>query len=321
VTGALPGFAYLDGFLELMRAERGAAANTLDAYRRDLADFLAHCKRTKAEPLSLDHQALAAYLRTLAQAGLSESSQRRKQSAIRQFFGYLYRDRLRDDDPSLLLESPKTTRHLPSVLSAEEVERLLRASEADATPEGVRLRALLELIYASGLRVSELVGLKLHQLERDPATPQQLQPFLRVLGKGGKERLVPMGAPAIKAMMDYLNVRPVFLAGETYSPWLFPSRGKTGHLTRQRFAQSLKGLCIAAQLDPERCSPHTLRHSFATHLLEGGADLRVIQELLGHSDISTTQIYTHVASGHLQEVVGTLHPLSQVKARTRSHKT
>jgi len=296
--------ALLDGFLEMMAAERGASPNTLDAYRRDLSDFFTYCTRKSLGLASLTHHDLTAYLATLGKAGMAESTQMRKRSALRQFFRYLYQDRVRGDDPSQLLDAPKASRHLPNVLSAEEIGQLLETAHADTTNDGLRLIALLELLYASGMRVSELVGLKLHQLERDPKT-RRIQPFMRVRGKGNKERIVPLHASAIEAVESYLDVR------ESDSPWLFPTSAKEGHLTRQRFGQLLKDLCITTGIDPERCSPHTLRHSFATHLLEGGADLRVIQELLGHADITTTQIYTHVAGSRLAEIVHSKHPLAK----------
>lgn len=296
--------ALLDGFLEMMAAERGAAHNTIEAYRRDLGDFFAHCTRRSLSVESLTHHDLTAYLGTVASAGMAETTQMRKRSSLRQLFRYLYQDRIRDDDPSQLLEAPKQNRHLPNVLTPDEITSLLTASAADTTIDGLRLHALLELLYASGLRVSELVSLKLHQLERDPNTGT-IQPYLRIRGKGGKERVVPLHNSAISALNAHINERK----GD--SIYLFPSSSAVGHLTRQRFGQMLKDLCINAGIDPTRCSPHTLRHSFATHLLEGGADLRVIQELLGHADISTTQIYTHVANSHLADIVHSKHPLAK----------
>ena len=296
--------ALLDGFLEMIAAERGAAKNTREAYQRDLTDFLAHCAKKSLNPATLAHSDLSAYLASISKAGMAETTQMRKRSSLRQFFRYLYQERIRADDPSQLLEAPKQIRHLPNVLSAEEITTLLASAATDTTTDGLRMSALLELLYASGLRVSELVSLKRVQIERHPRT-HAIEPFLRIRGKGGKDRIVPLHSSAIAALEAHLARH------EGESPHLFPSHGKEGHLTRQRFGQMLKALCITAGIDPSRCSPHTLRHSFATHLLEGGADLRVIQELLGHADISTTQIYTHVAGSRLQEVVQTKHPLAK----------
>lgn len=306
--------ALLDGFLEMLLAERGAAKLTLEAYSRDISDFLAHCQKKALSVHTIDFSAIETYLLHLKKSGLSASSQMRKRSALRQFFGYLYTERIRQDNPSLLLTAPKRGRTLPYVLTLNEMQALLSTAAADTSANGLRLMALIELTYAAGLRVSELITLSLHQLERDPANSKKILPLLRLKGKGGKERIVPLHNSALNAVYRYLEVRENFIPKrEKSSSWLFPSDGKIPHLTRQRFGQLLKELCTLANINPDHCSPHTLRHSFATHLLEGGADLRVIQELLGHSDISTTQIYTHVAQDRLHEVVHTNHPLAKKK--------
>ncbi len=224
---------------------------------------------------------------------------------MRQFYRFALGEGWRKDDPSRRVDAPKKGRPLPKVLSREEVERLIAAAGARDGAQGVRLGCMLELIYASGLRVSELVALSLAALARDPA-------YLMVKGKGGKERLAPLNAAARTTVKAYLEIRAGFLPkGVKESPWLFPSRGAGGRLTARRVAQLLDEAALAAGIDPARVSPHVLRHAFATHLLEGGADLRVVQTLLGHADISTTQIYTHVAEDRLREVVQTKHPLGR----------
>jgi integrase/recombinase XerD len=295
----------------MLAAERGALANTLAAYRRDLTDLAAHLakrKRNLAIATTLD---LRAYLSTLTDSGFKASSVARHISAIRQFYRFLYAERHRGDDPAAVLEGPKRARTLPKVLSIVEVDTLLAAARAamedgDA-PAAQRLRAarrlcLLEVVYATGLRVSELVALPASAARRDQA-------MLVVRGKGGKERLVPFNAAAKRAMADYLRMRDDHARGKT-PKWLFPSFGESGHITRQHFARELKALAAISAIAPDRLSPHVLRHAFASHLLHNGADLRVVQTLLGHSDISTTQIYTHVLEDRLKSLVRDLHPLA-----------
>jgi integrase/recombinase XerD len=228
-------------------------------------------------------------------------------SALRQYFRFLVAEGRRSDDPSAALDAPKRGRPLPKVLSEAEVAAMIDGVARQDKAAGLRLHALLELLYATGLRVSELVGLPLAAAMRD-------QPYLVVRGKGAKERLVPLNPPAKAAVAAYLAVRAKFLPRSIKaSPWLFPSSGATGHLTRQRFGQLLKAAAIASGIAPERVSPHVLRHAFATHLLDHGADLRALQKMLGHADIATTQIYTHVATGRLAELVGRAHPLAQIR--------
>jgi integrase/recombinase XerD len=283
----------------MLVAERGAAANTILAYRRDLE---------AAEAAIGDlAQADAAALASLgkAWADLAPSSLARRCSALRQFFGFLLDDGLRRDDPSPALPRPVTRRPLPRLLSHAEVEGLLRRAEEEAggdKPDAVRMLALLELLYGSGLRASELVALPLAAVPRDA-------PFLTVTGKGGQQRMVPVSARARAALSRWLTVRP----GE--GRHLFPSRAAQGHLTRVRLFQLLRELAARAGIDADKVSPHVLRHAFATHLLEGGADLRVLQSLLGHADISTTQIYTHVDSARLVQLVNARHPLARAPAR------
>lgn len=303
-----------DAFLEMLAAERGAAANTLEAYRRDLEhceDFLGGRGKNLSAAGTED---LRAYLQALSASGMAPRTAARRLSALRQFYRFLYEDRLRGDDPTTGLESPRQGRPLPKTLSESEVDRLLESARADPSPEGVRLQALLELLYATGLRVSELVSLPLSATARDPRV-------LLVRGKGGRERLVPLSEPAREALSDYREIRARFLMSKRAakandgqklpeSPWLFPSRGKSGHLTRHRVGQLLKDLATAAGLDPAKLSPHVLRHAFASHLLDHGADLRAVQKMLGHADISTTQIYTHVLSERMKSLVLNHHPLA-----------
>jgi len=299
----------IEQFLEMMAAERGAAGNTLAAYQRDLEEFAGFITTKRKTLANVARPAIEQFLAQLSQSGLAASSVARKLSALRQFFQFLYAEKLRADNPAATLETPKLGRHLPNILSMEEVNALLDAARADDSPKGLRLQAMLELLYGAGLRVSELVSLPLAALCIKAGGTHIEAEFLAVRGKGNKERLAPVSGKARQALADYLAVRHVFAPGG--SPYLFPYRRAEGHITRQQFGVMLKELAIAAHLDPNRLSPHTLRHSFASHLLEGGADLRVIQELLGHADISTTQIYTHVSGERLKKLVREHHPLSR----------
>jgi integrase/recombinase XerD len=295
----------------MMMATRGASPATCDSYRRDLADFFVYATRHKLAMESIAHAHIADYLADLSARHMSPATLARRRAALGQWFKFLIGERVCTENPVLLIRAPKRVRSLPKLLSREEVQQLIAITRANKTLEGMRLQALMELIYASGMRVSELLTLTIHHIQRDPKHPKKIQPYFMITGKGSKERIVPLHAAALDALAHYLEVRPQFLPANRDSRYLFPSRSKTGHLTRQRFAQALKALCIEAGIAPTRCSPHTLRHSFATHLLEGGADLRVIQELLGHSDIATTQIYTHVANSRLKHVVKDNHPLGK----------
>lgn len=299
-------------FLDMLAAERGAARNTLDAYRRDLADFAAHLGKTRGSLVTARTADVRSYLAGLGERGFSSASAARRLSAIRQLFRFLQVEGCRRDDPSAIIEGPKRGRALPKVLSIADVDRLLQAARAAANQsshsahEGARaarLVCLLELLYATGLRVSELVSL--------PASAASRHLHMLVIrGKGGKERLVPLNEAAKSAMADYLKRRAQ--AGlDTASPWLFPSFGESGHLTRQHFARELKALGARAGIAAARLSPHVLRHAFASHLLQNGADLRIVQTLLGHADISTTQIYTHVLQERLKSIVRDLHPLAE----------
>ena len=297
----------VERFLEMMAAERGAAENTLAAYRRDLDSVAGFLTPRGIDIGAATTEDLRDYLAYLTEQGYAPRSSARRLSALRQFFRFLYSEGLREDDPSAELDSPRRGRDLPKLLEVEEVDRLLSAARQRSGPEGLRLVALLELLYASGLRVTELVTLKLGAVQRDPRV-------ILVTGKGGKERLVPLNSAARKALEAYLAVRGAFLrhrGGRTEeNSWLFPSRGQGGHLTRHRVGQLLKELAVAAGLAPQRVSPHVLRHAFASHLLANGADLRAVQLMLGHADISTTQIYTHVLDERLRRLVDEHHPLS-----------
>ncbi|WP_299398593.1 site-specific tyrosine recombinase XerD [Pelagibius sp.] len=314
-----PTTTQLEPFLEMLAAERGAAANTLEAYRRDLESFAAFLQQRRKRPETAEAGDLRAFLSQLAKAGMAPRTAARRLSALRQFYRFLLSEGLREDDPSAAVDSPRQGRSLPKVLSEAEVDALLAAAQRRQDAEGLRLAALVELLYATGLRVSELVGLRLAATQRD-------QRLLIVRGKGNKERMVPLSDAARRSLAAYLEVRDRFLtttgkgekARRADSPWLFPSRGASGHITRHRVGQLLKDLAHAAQLDAAKVSPHVLRHAFASHLLDHGADLRSLQKMLGHADISTTQIYTHVLNERLKALVQTHHPLAQLPAKDAS---
>ena len=293
----------IESFLEMMAAERGAAHHTLDAYRRDLVDFQGFLHRRGADLAAADGDAIRAYLADLADLGLRPSTAARRLAAIRQYYRFLYLEGRRGDDPTTHIDTPKQRRRLPKLLEEEEIEALIEAARARQAPDALRLIALLELLYATGLRISELVGLPLSALAPDRST-------ITVRGKGGKERMVPVGTAAREALAAWLGVRTFHVTDPSRQRWLFPSRARTGHLTRQRVAQLLKELAPEAGIDATRLSPHVLRHAFASHLVAHGADLRAVQAMLGHADIATTQIYTHVQAERLAAVVERHHPLA-----------
>lgn len=304
-------------FLDMLAAEQGAGDNTLQAYRRDLTDFsefLAHARQTFT---SADTQQLRDYLADLDTRGFKSSSVARRLSAMRHLFRFLLNEHIRKDDPAAILSGPKRGRGLPKVLSISDVDRMLaKAKELTLSAEAsslkrlraMRLYCLLEVLYATGLRVSELVSLPVSAARRDAR-------MIVVRGKGDKERLVPLNDASRQAMADFLGAMAELTAAKKKSvaaaKWLFPSFGESGHLTRQHFARDLKELAAAAGLAPRLVSPHVLRHAFASHLLHNGADLRIVQTLLGHTDISTTQIYTHVVEERLKSLVRDLHPLAE----------
>jgi integrase/recombinase XerD len=317
-SGSKSSDAKLTGlFIDMLAAEQGAGANTLDAYRRDLTDFSEFLGRSGQSFVGAETQTLRDYLADLDSRGFKSSSVARRLSAMRHLFRFLLNERIRSDDPAAILSGPKRGRGLPKVLSIADVDRLLvRAKELSAAPEasapqrlrGMRLYCLLEVLYATGLRVSELVSLPLSASRRDAR-------MIVVRGKGNKERLVPLNEASRQAMADYLAamaaLKPEKKKNSAASKWLFPSFGESGHLTRQHFARDLKELAGAAGIAPRLVSPHVLRHAFASHLLHNGADLRIVQTLLGHTDISTTQIYTHVVEERLKSLVRDLHPLAE----------
>lgn len=301
------GARLIERFLDMMAAERGASANTLAAYRRDLLDFGAALARAHREFRSAACADVKRYIASLS--GMANSTQARRLSALRQFYAFLYSEGIRKDDPTGTIDSPRRGRPLPKVLSRADIHTLIATAREKQDAESVRLVCILEILYASGLRASELVTLPL-------SAARSCDGFLLVMGKGGKERLAPLNNAARAAIKEHLKVRDDFLPrGNKDSKYLFPSRSAEGHLTRRRLHQMLKGLALKANIDPGKLSPHVLRHAFATHLVEGGADLRSVQTLLGHADIATTQIYTHVASNRLREVVLSAHPLAKAKSR------
>jgi len=304
-------------FLDMIAAEQGAGDNTLDAYRRDLVDFSEFLGRASQNFTGADTQTLRDYLADLDTSGFKSSSVARRLSAMRHLFRFLLNERIRADDPAAILSGPKRGRGLPKVLSISDVDRMLtrskeltQASDASASQRlrAMRLHCLLEVLYATGLRVSELVSLPLSAARRDAR-------MIVVRGKGNKERLVPLNEASRQATADYLAAmeaqKPEKKKNAPASKWLFPSFGESGHLTRQHFARDLKELASASGLAPRLVSPHVLRHAFASHLLHNGADLRIVQTLLGHTDISTTQIYTHVVEERLKSLVRDLHPLAE----------
>ncbi|MCZ6858761.1 MAG: site-specific tyrosine recombinase XerD [Alphaproteobacteria bacterium] len=297
-------FRHIESFLEMCVGERGASANTLQAYRHDLRAFAEFLATLGRGPHEADVAAIRNYLSAMADKGLAAPTAARRLSSVRQFHRFLCGEGIREDDPCQTIDSPRRGRPLPKLLSEDEVEALLEAARRQPGDKGTRLLALLEMLYATGLRVSELVGLPLSCVARDPR-------WLTIRGKGGRERIVPLSKIAREAIETYLDVRGRFLKPGEASPFLFPSRARGGHLTRQRFAQRLKEVALEAGLDPARVSPHVLRHAFATHLLAHGADLRSVQAMLGHADISTTQIYTHVLDERLKALVRDHHPLAR----------
>ncbi len=305
--------ALLEAYLETLAVERGAASATLDAYGRDLGDWLAHLARAGRDPVTARPTDVAEHMADLASRGFEASTQARHLSAIRQFHRFLYAEGVRGDDPTGTIDAPKKRRPLPKILSEDEVDRLIETARREAEEEGDpprspaeaararRLYALLETVYATGLRVSELVSLPASAVRGEA-------PFLMVRGKGDKERLVPLSDRARAAMTAHLAAAAQ--AGRGGGKWLFPSWSESGHTTRQAFARDLKALAIRIGLSAAAVSPHVLRHAFASHILAHGADLRVVQQLLGHADISTTQIYTHVLDERLVELVESRHPLA-----------
>jgi len=296
----------IESFLEMMVAERTAGENTVTAYNRDLQDALGFLSKQKSHFTMCDKKQLADYATSLSKSGFAAVTIARKLSSLKQFFAFLYSEKIRLDNPALSLDPPKSRRRLPRTLGSNPILQLIDTAQAEGN---IRLAAMIEILYASGLRVTELVTLPFNALRYSSDN----QPYMVVKGKGNKERIVPLHQKAVELLKAYQNTL------KKESIWLFPSpHDANAPISRQRFGQMLKETALKAGLDPTLFSPHTLRHSFATHLLEGGADLRVIQELLGHADISTTQIYTHVEQSRLVKLVHEHHPLSKAKHAKRT---
>jgi integrase/recombinase XerD len=307
----------IQGFLEAIASERGASGNTIEAYRRDLDDYVAFLSGRGLGPLAAASADVRAFIAARGEDGLAAASLARRLSSVRQFHKHLYVEGRREDDPTLAIEGPRRGRPLPKILSVAEVDRLIAAAReglnaAERPPRerlaAARMACLIELIYASGLRVSELVALP-------KSAARAKEPLIAVRGKGNKERLVPISGPARAAMTAYRALLEAQAPGAAAGPWLFPADSDSGHLTRQAFARDLKTVAAAAGISAARVSPHVLRHAFASHLLQNGADLRVVQDLLGHADISTTQIYTHVLDERAKAMVRDLHPLNDEEGK------
>lgn len=302
-------------FTEMMTAERGSSKNTTDAYKKDIEEFASTLPKNNLKKATSEQ--IQNFIHKKYEAGFASTTIARKISALKQFYEFLLLEKEIKTNPALKIQPPKTQKSLPKYLTYDEVSRLIESASMDSSPEGVRLHALIETLYASGMRVTELVSLQMNNLQKISAKDSiKLLNFIIVKGKGKKERIVPLNNSAIEALEKYLSIRKHFTNYKN-KKWLFPSSGKEGFLTRQRFHQLLKQLAVDCNISPEKVSPHVLRHSFASHLLNNGADLRSIQELLGHSDISTTQIYTHILNDRMRKVVKDHHPLSDKKIITR----
>lgn len=289
-----------EAFLEMMSVERAVSEKTLDAYTRDLNNFSSFFG---SDIDKADEKDIRNYFKSLSKNGISASSVARRLSCLRQYYGFLFQERLREDNPTLALETPKMSRSLPKNLTEEEIEILFDEAYKIKGPEGLRVCAMLEIAYATGMRVSELISINISALSGE-------RKMLRVTGKGNKDRLIPLTEKSRESIENYLKVREYFMK-ESESIFLFPSRSKVGHITRQRFSQLLQNIVKKTSIDENRVSPHVLRHSFASHILSNGADLRAVQKMLGHSNISTTQIYTHILEERKQTLVQNKHPLAK----------
>ena len=311
-----PAGRHVETFLEMLAAERGASANTQISYANDLASFAEFLASRGRSVIEADATLVRDYLAIIGRAGMAPSTGARKLSALRQFHRFLVAENIRADDPTAMVDGPRTPRPLPKLLSEAEVDAMLAAARNAEGTRGKRLVALIELLYATGLRVSELAGLPLAALARDGRT-------VTVRGKGGRERMVPLSDAARAAIAAWLPLRAAFAPPDRPSPWLFPSRrAADGHLSRVNVLIMLKELAAAAGIDAQRVSPHVLRHAFASHMLAHDADLRSVQQMLGHADISTTQIYTHVLDERLRSLVQTYHPLAhEMPPRREAHST
>jgi integrase/recombinase XerD len=311
----------VERFLDMLSAERGASVNTLDAYSRDLAHFSSFVHKRDRSLDAATTEDITNFITQMVEEGLAASSRARRLSALKQFYRFLVSEGVRPDDPASMVGGPKRDAALPKTLTVDEVDQLLGAarrkvaeSRSTQRAKALRLYCLLEILYATGMRVSELVALPRTALVGDDRT-------LTITGKGGRQRMVPLNSAAQEALMLYIQELDTPVSKEAgrdegRSQWLFPSWGQQGYLTRQRLAQELKALARDAGVEPSRISPHVLRHAFASHLIERGADLRSVQKLLGHADITTTQVYTHIREGHLRKVVQEHHPLSSTRPAT-----
>ncbi len=295
----------IEAFLEMMSSEKGVAALTIEAYRRDMTYFACFLTVRRKKPEKATAEDVTAYLQNLAKNKLSAKTQSRRISCLREFFRFLLTEGRRADNPCGFIDSPKTGKPLPKYLTEEEVARLIDTAQVKSQ----RMKTLLEVLYASGMRVSELVSLPVSSV----LNLKEKESFVYITGKGGKERTVPLNEPAKKAIRDWLVAREKYLKKGRESKWLFPSRSKRGYLTRDAFFKELKKIALLANINPERVSPHVFRHSFASHLVAHDADLRSVQKMLGHADIATTEIYTHVLEEKLKTIMETKHPLSHLK--------
>lgn len=297
----------LDNFLEVLASEKGLAKNTRISYKNDILQFLKYLDKSEKEIQEIISEDIEKFIIRFKNQGLEKSSISRKLSALSNFFNFLNDENILNQNPINELDLPKQIKKLPKILSIEQVDKLIKFSQEDKTSSGIRLNTMIEILYATGIRISELVEMKLSALYAE-------ENFLLILGKGNKERLVPISKSTKDKIDEYLNIRDIFMIKNSETKWLFPSKqSSNGHITRQRFNQLLQNLCEKLKLDFVRISPHKLRHAFATHLLANGADLRSLQKMLGHADISTTQIYTHVLNDRLKKLVADNHPLSKIE--------
>ncbi len=300
----------IDAFIEMITSERAASKHTIDAYRSDLIQLGLGLQELGTSMLKAQKKDITTYFQSSQMTSLGSSSLARRRSSMRQFYQFLCTDGLRQDNPSLAIDAPQSTHSLPNMLSQADITKLIESAAHDHSIKGIRMLTLLEILYATGMRVSELVSLRASQIAFNH--DGSIRPFITIMGKGKKERICPLNQASIVCLHHYLKIR------DKTSLWLFPSYGSKGHLTRQRFGQLLKALAHDANVSPDSVSPHIIRHSFASHMLHHGADLKSLQQLLGHSDITTTQIYTHLLDEQTRQLVLAHHPLSQVEAITNS---
>lgn len=307
---------FLEQFLETMISENGVSHNSIIAYKNDLINFNNFLETSKSLPTNISTDKIREYVRLLSNKNVSPRSIARKISSIRSYYKFLLSEKIVRESPAELVDLPKYNTGLPKCLSVEEMMQLLEYLDLEQSlPDNIRLKAMIHLLYASGIRVSELISIKMAQLSYDRIN-NKLNNHISILGKGNKERISIMNEQAVEALEKYIEIRPKYFSSLNSEEYLFPSSSKQGFMTRQNFALLLKQIALKANLNPQKISPHILRHTFASHLLEGGADLRVIQELLGHADIATTQIYTHVSKSSLKEVLNRNHPISKLSINT-----